>query len=100
MNKVSSKKLVYTFVIAMTLSFGVASFESELFSNQAIANTTKIQPLQGRIVSIPAGTSIPLTTTMELSSEYLVLGQNVSFTLSNNFYYNNAIYRYYDVGNK
>ena len=91
MNKINSKKLVSTLIIASVLSFGVASFDNSIAFNKASAITTKIQPLQGRVVSIPAGTSIPLTTTMELSSEYLVLGQNVSFNLSNNFYYNNSL---------
>lgn len=55
------------------------------------ANANQMQPLQGKVVVVPAGTMIPATATMELSSENLLLGQNVCIALSNNFYYNNNL---------
>lgn len=55
------------------------------------ANAAQMQPLQGKVVVVPAGTMIPATATMELSSENLFLGQNVCIALSNNFYYNNNL---------
>ncbi len=48
------------------------------------------KPLQGYVVVVPAGVNIPVTTTTELSSSNLSLGQAVSVMLTNGFYYNNV----------
>lgn len=71
--------------------FTGSAIDTISYSNQAQANMTKIQPLQGRVVSVPAGTAIPVTTTMELSSEHLVEGQGVVLGVQNDFYYNNVL---------
>ena len=52
--------------------------------------TSANQPLQGYVISVPAGVNIPVTTTFELSSSTLTLGQSVSMVLTNGFYYNNV----------
>ncbi len=52
---------------------------------------TANQPLKGSIVVVPAGTSVNITTTSNLSSETASLGQAVSAVLANNFYYNNVL---------
>ncbi len=56
----------------------------------ATKNATKTQPLQGYLVSVPAGTNVAVTTTGELSSTTASLGQAVSAVLTNGFYYNNV----------
>lgn len=48
-------------------------------------------PLKGRVVVVPAGTSIPAVVSTPLSSEYLTMGQPVSVTLGSDFYYNNTL---------
>ena len=89
MIKIKNKKLVYSLLIATLLTFGVSAYTT---NNLAIANTNyQIQPLQGKIVTVPLGTAIPATITGELSSEYLTIGQSVSVALTQNFYYNNTL---------
>ena len=53
--------------------------------------TSANQPLQGYVISVPAGVNMPITTTSELSSANLTLGQAVSVVLTSNFYYNNVL---------
>lgn len=48
-------------------------------------------PLKGRVVVVPAGTSIPAVVSTPLSSEYLTMGQPVSVALGSDFYYNNTL---------
>ena len=88
-NKTS--KLLSAFVLASLLTTGTGIFSINNFSLPAQANTTQMQPLQGKVVYVPSGTAFPATATMELSSENLSLGQSVCIALSNNFYYNNTL---------
>lgn len=55
------------------------------------ANNSQRSPLKGRVVVVPAGTSIPAVVSTPLSSEYLTMGQPVSVTLGSDFYYNNTL---------
>ncbi|MBQ2645010.1 hypothetical protein IJG14_05510 [bacterium] len=61
--------------------------------NQTTTETiqTASQPLKGHISVVPAGTNMPITTTAELTTQNLTLGQAVSTVLTNNFYYNNVL---------
>lgn len=85
-----TKKILSSMLVASMITFGMGLTITDTF-NVANANTTQIQPLRGKIVSVPIGTAIPTTATMELSSENLVQGQSVTATLSSNFYYDNAL---------
>ncbi len=85
-----AKKIVSSMLLTTMVAFGIGLTDSGIY-NVAEANTSQIRPLQGKVVAVPSGTAIPTTATMELSSENLVLGQSVTATLSNNFYYNNAL---------
>lgn len=49
------------------------------------------QPLQGNVVMVPAGTSIPAMLTTPISSASSTVGQNVSLALNSDFYYNNKL---------
>lgn len=49
------------------------------------------QTLKGRVVTVPAGMSIPATISQPISSEYLTMGQPVFVTLGSDFYYNNCL---------
>ena len=90
MYNAKAKKMVSALLIASMVTFGAGFTNINSESNKANA-VQQIQPLQGKVVMVPAGTAIPATATMELSSENLSLGQGVCIALSNNFYYNNTL---------
>lgn len=49
------------------------------------------QPLQGSVVMVPAGTSMPAMLTTQISSATAQIGQGVSMVLNSDFYYNNKL---------
>ena len=49
------------------------------------------QPLQGNVVMVPAGTSMPVMLTAPLSSATACAGQSVTMALGSDFYYNNKL---------
>ncbi len=49
------------------------------------------QPLQGNVVMVPAGTSLPAMLTTPLSSKDTSVGQTVTMALNSDFYYNNKL---------
>ena len=49
------------------------------------------QPLQGNVVMVPAGTSLPALLTTPISSATAAVGQSVSMVLNSDFYYNNKL---------
>ena len=81
-----TKKLVLSAVLGLSLiAFGAGMAENP------VSAATTVQPLQGKVVMVPSGTSIPAMTTIQLSSSQLSLGQGVSFSIPQNFYYNNTL---------
>lgn len=46
------------------------------------------QTLKGRVVTVPAGQTVPAVVTTPISSANLTLGQSVSLALGSDFYYN------------
>lgn len=89
MLNIKNKKFVSAVLLASMITFSAGMINTEY--NSAKSQTEQFKPLQGKVVYVPAGTVIPATATMEISSENLVLGQNVCVTLSQNFYYNNNL---------
>ncbi|MCR5261424.1 MAG: hypothetical protein K6C94_06255 [Candidatus Gastranaerophilales bacterium] len=53
--------------------------------------TSASQPLQGHVTVVPAGVNIPITTTSELNTQNLTLGQSVSAVLTSSFTYNGTV---------
>lgn len=49
------------------------------------------KPLQGSVVMVPAGASVPARIITPLSSAYLTTGQSVSMVLNDDYYYNNKL---------
>ena len=49
------------------------------------------QSLRGRVITVPAGITMPAIVSTPISSEYLYTGQMVSVTLGSDFYYNNQL---------
>lgn len=96
-----SKKLTALIVLAATCSFN-AVFAVSNYSYQTTQTPPvsqyyqqplqyKNQPLQGNVVMVPAGTSIPVTLTNPISSETASCGQQVCMFLNSDFYYNNKL---------
>lgn len=89
MLNIKTKKLVSATLLASMIVLSAGAINTEY--NVVKAETEQFKPLQGKVVYVPSGTAIPATATMEISSETLVLGQNVCVTLSKDFYYNNNL---------
>lgn len=53
--------------------------------------TSGQQTLKGRVVTVPAGVSLPAVVSSPISSSYLQMGQPVSVTLGSDFYYNSSL---------
>ncbi len=49
------------------------------------------QPLQGNVVMVPAGTSLPAMLITPISSATAAAGQGVTMALNSDFYYNNKL---------
>lgn len=49
------------------------------------------RPLQGNVVMVPAGMTIPATFMSSISSATTTIGQSVSLLLGSDFYYNNKL---------
>lgn len=58
---------------------------------QYVNNTYGRQTLKGRVVTVPAGITVPAVVTTPISSEFLSLGQPVCVTLGSDFYYNSTL---------
>lgn len=85
-----TKKIVSSLIVASILTIGITILPAQ--NNTASAATQQqFQPLQGKIVYVPSGVTFPASTTMELSSETLNLGDGVFLVLSSDFYYNNTL---------
>ncbi len=103
--KVLSKALIITLAMSSASVFAAPNYsvqtqnpyvmpqnpytynQPQMYSSQS----SSLQPLQGSLIMIPAGACIPAMTNMPLSSETMMLGQNVSIPVSNNYYYNNTL---------
>jgi hypothetical protein len=55
------------------------------------ASNNYLPPLQGRVVTVPAGSAISARTTTQISSEYLSTGDTVSVVLGSDFYFNGML---------
>lgn len=54
-------------------------------------NINANQTLKGRVVTVPAGEHISAVVTSPISSETMLVGQNVTMALGTDFYYNNNL---------
>ena len=90
MMNVKTKKMVSSLLLASLLTIGAGFAQTDNTAANA-QYTQQFQPLQGKVIYVPSGTTFPATATMELSSESLNLGQSVCIALSKNFYYNNTL---------
>jgi hypothetical protein len=71
--------------------YGAPQYQGSYYPGNAGNYYNSKQPLKGRIVCVPAGTSFPAVVSTPISSEYLTMGQPVAVTLGSDFYYNNSL---------
>lgn len=65
------------------------SYSSNYQPNYQKSNYAK--PLQGRVVIVPSGTVFSASTTADITSENLQVGDTVTLTLGNDFIYNGTV---------
>lgn len=90
----NNKKLMSAALLAAMIMSGANVFAAANYTvkqNPYQQPAYNMPPLQGKVVMVPAGVSIPACTNMVLSSEFLTVGQSVSIPITNNFYYNNTL---------
>ena len=96
------KKLLITFVLISFVSpvFADANYSYQQMQTQPVYNSqyyqapmqySTNQPLQGNVVMVPAGTTMPVMLTSPISSASVSAGQAVSLLLNSDFYYNNKL---------
>lgn len=82
--------IVIVSVFVMTnVSFASTNYNFEPADQQQTYSSG--QPLRGYLVSVPAGASLPVITTQELSSNTLTQGQLIQLALGSDFYYENKL---------
>lgn len=64
------------------------SFQPGAYNTPTVSGN---QTLKGSVVTVPAGQTFPVVSTMPISSESLTLGQNVTLALGSDFYFNNKL---------
>lgn len=84
------KKQVSLVLISACLITNV-SFAATNYNYDSQKQTYTGQPLKGYLVSVPAGSVVPVVTTRELSSNNLTQGQMIQLSLGSDFYYNNQL---------
>ena len=85
------KKQIIYIISALLITANVSFAASNYNFEQEDQKYSKMQPLKGHVVSVPAGSVVPITTTREISSNSLLQGQRVDFVLGSDFYYNNQL---------
>lgn len=98
-----SIKVSAALVLAMTMATaGYAATKSTNYSypqkpytppvqQQYSSNVPYSAPLKGQVTFVPAGTSVPAVTTMEISTANITPGQQITLALGDNFYYGNKM---------
>lgn len=66
----------------------VPQYQQNYYSNQQYSSK---QTLKGRVVTVPAGQSIPVVTTTPISSSSAYLGQVYTIALASDFCYNGSV---------
>ena len=84
------KQIVYI-LMALLLLPSVSVAAGNYNFEQEDRKYSNMQPLKGHVVSVPAGSVVPIATTREISSNNLLQGQRVDFVLNSDFYYNNQL---------
>ena len=67
------------------------SYSQQYYAQPQTRTSYGSKTLKGRVVTVPAGTSVAAVVTMPLSSANLTMGQSVSIALGSDFYYNNNL---------
>ena len=97
MNKRLYASALMLSLISMNSAFAGSNFNYEK-AQPVTTVPAQVQPmypqnntLQGNVTMVPAGTTMNVSLTSELSSETAIQGQPVTMALHNDFYYNNKL---------
>ncbi len=85
------KKLIAISMCATLLSVNVTFAASNYNFNSNETQNYNGQPLRGHLVSVPAGSVVPVMTTREIGSESLTQGQRIDLAMGSDFYYNGQL---------
>ena len=85
------KRIVAITMCATLLSINVTFAASNYNFNSNGSQTYTGQPLRGHLVSVPAGSVVPVVTTREIGSESLTQGQRVDLAMGSDFYYDGQL---------
>ena len=87
------KKQVVSAIVCVVISTAAYANQYPQTYNQPYYNANPYSnaqaTLKGSVFIVPAGSQFPATTTMELNSGNLLLGQAVNLSLGQDFYYDN-----------
>lgn len=99
MNKKIVVLAIFCYITTFNVGFAASNYTFESaqtnlenngsYSMQPLQYTNK--PLQGSVVMVPSGALVPAMLTTQLSSANAQVGQQVSFVLNSDFYYNNKL---------
>lgn len=100
MNKKITAMLLMSVLCTLDSVYAASNYSYQQTQVQPAYNSNYVQqpmqystnhPLQGNVVMVPAGTSIPAMLTSPISSATLKTGENISILLNSDFYYNNKL---------
>ena len=100
MNKKITAMLLMAVLCTFDSVYAASNYSYQQTQAQPVYNSNYVQqpmqystnqPLQGNVVMVPAGTSIPAMLTSPISSETLKTGESISILLNSDFYYNNKL---------
>ena len=90
--------LMLVSIVAANATFAAGNYnykpaQSQYQGNYPVNNQSygQGQTLKGRVVTVPAGVTMPAVASTPISSEYLTMGQAVGVTLGSDFYYNSNL---------
>ncbi len=90
--------LMLVSIVAANATFAAGNYnykpaQSQYQGNYSVNNQNygQGQTLKGRVVTVPAGVTMPAVVSTPISSEYLTMGQTVGVTLGSDFYYNSTL---------
>ncbi len=78
-------------IVGANATLAAGNYNYKPAQSQYQGNYSQGQTLKGRVVTVPAGITMPAVVSTPISSEYLTMGQTVGVTLGSDFYYNSTL---------
>ena len=83
--------LMLVSIVGANVTLAAGNYNYKPAQSQYQGSYGQGQTLKGRVVTVPAGITMPAVVSTPISSEYLTLGQTVGVTLGSDFYYNSTL---------